>query len=119
MYKNNIETSIALFKRNGWATLLNKKEVIEDKDFIFSSVEREQLYNILFNCFSTVVSNLYDEAKNLNDKEIIHCLLSSLNYSPHIIKACLVASSLNVIRMQKSRIKKKLPTDFYLLLFRN
>ena len=119
IYKNNIDTSIALFKRNGWATLLNKKEITEDKDFIFSSVEREQLYNILFNCFSTVVSNLYDEAKNLNDKEIIHCLLSSLNYSPHIIKACLVASSLNVIRMQKSRIKKKLPTDFYLLLFRN
>lgn len=119
IYKNNIDTSIALFKRNGWATLLNKKEITEDKDFMFSSAEREQLYNILFNCFSTVVSNLYDEAKNLNDKEIIHCLLSSLNYSPHIIKACLVASSLNVIRMQKSRIKKKLPADFYLLFFRN
>ncbi len=117
IYKNNIDTSIALFKRDDWATRLNKEEITEDKDFIFSSAEREQLYNTLFNCFSTVISNLYDEAQNLNDKEIIHCILSLLNYSPHIIKACLVASSLNVVRMQKSRIKRKIPADLFSLLF--
>ena len=117
IYKNNIDTSVALFKRNNWATLLNKKEIVEEKDTMFSLSERDQLRNVLFNCFSTVVSNLYDEASNLNDKEVLHCLLSSLNYSSHIIKGCLMASSLDVVRMQKYRIKKKLPEDVFLLFF--
>lgn len=118
IYSDNISTSKALFGQDGWAARLDNLESSANKDKPFTHAQRRALQETLLSSFATVISNLYDEAPNLNDKEVLHCLLSSLGYSSHIIKNCLMASSLDAVRMQKFRMRKKLPPDMFLLFFK-
>ena len=118
IYQGNITTSKALFRQNSWATWLDEIEASDNKEAPFPLNQRRELQEALLSSFATVISNLYDEAPNLNDKEVLHCLLSSLGYSSHIIKNCLMASSLDTVRMQKFRMKKKLATDMFQLFFK-
>lgn len=118
IYHDNISTSMTLFKQNSWATWLDEIEASDNKEVPFTLNQRRELQEALLSSFAIVISNLYDEAPNLNDKEVLHCLLSSLGYGSHVIKNCLMASSLDAVRMQKFRMKKKLPTDMFQLFFK-
>lgn len=119
IYRDNIDTSKALFKQNVWAARLDRRESTGNKEGPLAFAQRKELQEALLGSFSTVVSNLYDETPNLNDKEVIHCLLSSMEYSSHTIKNCLMASSLDAVRMQKFRMKKKLPSDVFAVFFKD
>ena len=119
IYRDNINTSKALFKQSVWSTRLDRKEASINKEEPFSLIERQELQEALLGSFSAVVSNLYDEAPNLNDREVLHCLLNLLEYSSHTVKNCLMSSSLDAIRMQKYRMKKKIPSDMFPLFFKD
>ena len=116
LYRDNISKSVALFKSNRWADRLQHLSEQRSKDIpSFTIKEREQLAEVLEQCFITVITNLRDEAAKHNSRlssEDIHlCLYLALGYSTGVIRECLAASSDNVINQRKKRLVGKLPED--------
>ena len=116
LYRDNVSKSVALFKSNRWADRLQHLSEQRSKDIpSFTIKEREQLAEVLEQCFITVITNLHDEAAKHNSRlssEDIHlCLYLALGYSTGVIRECLAASSDNVINQRKKRLAGKLPDD--------
>ena len=123
LYRDNISKSVALFKSNRWADRLQHLSEQRSKDIpSFTIKEREQLTEALEYCFITVITNLRDEAakhsSRLSSEDIHLCLLLSLGYSIGVIRACLAASSDDVIRKRRGRLAGKLPEDILQLFIK-
>ena len=124
LYRDNLSKSIALFKKERWATHLQQLSEQRSKDIPFFTIkERERLAEILERCFINVKTNLRDEAAKNNSKlsaEDIHlCFYLALGYSTGVIRECLAAATDNVINQRKKRLASKLPEDILGLLYRN
>ena len=123
LYRDNISKSVVLFKSNRWADRLQHLSEQRSKDIpSFTIKEREQLTEALEHCFITVITNLRDEAakhsSRLSSEDIHLCLLLSLGYSIGVIRACLAASSDDVIRKRRGRLAGKLPEDILQLFIK-
>ena len=117
LYRANLTASIALFKKDPWATRLDNLSKLLSKDVPpFTANERTQLVEVLEEQFIIVITNLRDEAirysNNKLSTENIHLLIYvALGYSTGVIRECLAASSDNVINQRKKRLAGKLPED--------
>ena len=121
LYRDNIDKSIALFKKNRWAARLQRLSEQRSKDIpSFTILEREQLVEMLERCFVNVITNLRDEAMKNGSKlstEDIHLFLYlTLGYSTGVIRECLAASTDNVVNQRKKRLLGKLPEDIFGIL---
>lgn len=121
LYRDNIDKSIALFKKNRWAARLQRLSEQRSKDIpSFTILEREQLVEVLERCFVNVITNLRDEAMKNGSKlstEDIHLFLYlTLGYSTGVIRECLAASTDNVVNQRKKRLLGKLPEDIFGIL---
>ena len=121
LYRDNIDKSIALFKKNRWAARLQRLSEQRSKDIpSFTILEREQLVEVLERCFVNVITNLRDEAVKNGSKlstEDIHLFLYlTLGYSTGVIRECLAASTDNVVNQRKKRLLGKLPEDIFGIL---
>jgi hypothetical protein len=121
LYRDNIDKSIALFKKNRWAARLQRLSEQRSKDIpSFTILEREQLAEVLERCFVNVITNLRDEAMKNGSKlstEDIHLFLYlTLGYSTGVIRECLAASTDNVVNQRKKRLLGKLPEDIFGIL---
>ncbi len=116
LYRDNLSKSVALFKKERWATRLQQLSELRSKEIpSFTVSEREQLVEVLERCFVNVITNLRDEAakqkSRLKAEDIHLCLLLSLGYSIGVIRECLTASSDDVVRKRRVRLGDKLPED--------
>ena len=116
LYRDNLSKSVALFKKERWATRLQQLSELRSKEIpSFTVNEREQLVEVLERCFVNVITNLRDEAakqkSRLKAEDIHLCLLLSLGYSIGVIRECLTASSDDVVRKRRVRLGDKLPED--------
>ncbi len=116
LYRDNLSKSVALFKKERWATRLQQLSELRSKELpSFTVNEREQLVEVLERCFVNVITNLRDEAakqkSRLKAEDIHLCLLLSLGYSIGVIRECLTASSDDVVRKRRVRLGDKLPED--------
>ena len=121
LYRANLTASIALFKKDPWATRLDNLSKLLSKDVPpFTANERTQLVEVLEEQFIIVITNLRDEAIRYSNiklsTENIHLLIyMALGYSTGVIRECLAASSDNVINQRKKRLAGKLPEDVLVL----
>jgi len=116
LYRDNLSKSVALFKKERWATRLQQLSELRSKEIpSFTVNEREQLVEVLERCFVNVITNLRDEAakqkSRLKTEDIHLCLLLSLRCSIGGIRECLAASSDDVVRKRRVRLGDKLPKD--------
>ena len=116
LYRDNLSKSVALFKKERWATRLQQLSELRSKEIpSFTVNEREQLVEVLERCFVNVITNLRDEAakqkSRLKAEDIHLCLLLSLGYSIGVIREYLTASSDDVVRKRRVRLGDKLPED--------
>ncbi len=116
LYRDNLSKSVALFKKERWATRLQQLSELRSKEIpSFTVNEREQLVEVLERCFVNVITNLRDEAvkqkSRLKAEDIHLCLLLSLGYSIGVIRECLAVSSDDVVRKRRVRLGDKLLED--------
>ena len=121
LYRDNLSKSVALFKKERWATRLQQLSELRSKEIpSFTVNEREQLVEMLERCFVNVITNLRDEAMKNGSKlstEDIHLFLYlTLGYSTGVIRECLAASTDNVVNQRKKRLLGKLPEDIFGIL---
>ena len=121
LYRDNLSKSVALFKKERWATRLQQLSELRSKEIpSFTVNEREQLVEVLERCFVNVITNLRDEAMKNGSKlstEDIHLFLYlTLGYSTGVIRECLAASTDNVVNQRKKRLLGKLPEDIFGIL---
>lgn len=69
----------------------------------------------LFDSFKEACSTLR-EGLELNDQELVCCFCTYLGYSNNVI-AYIGHTTPTTIRKRKERIRKKLPTDLYQVIF--
>ena len=116
LYRDNLSKSVALFKKERWATRLQQLSELRSKEIpSFTVNEREHLVEVLERCFVNVITNLRDEAvkqkSRLKAEDIHLCLLLSLGYSIGVIRECLAVSSDDVVRKRRVRLGDKLLED--------
>jgi tetratricopeptide (TPR) repeat protein len=77
---------------------------------------RDKLSTEIYATFSDFISDLQSQGQNLDDTDILLCVLSSLNYSIRTISN-LAAISESALRMRKTRLRQKLLPEAYDLVF--
>ena len=121
LYRSNLAKSIALFGKEEWAARLRNLSTLRSKDVPpFTVKERNQLTEVLERNFTTVITNLRDEAEANGSKLSIEdthlCLLLALGCSTGVIRECMAASTDNVVNQRKKRLLGKLPEDIFAIL---
>lgn len=121
LYRSNLSKSIGLFGKEEWAARLRKLSTLRSKDVPpFTVKERNQLTEVLERNFTTVITNLRDEAEANGSKPSIEdthlCLLLALGCSTGVIRECMAASTDNVVNQRKKRLLGKLPEDILVIL---
>lgn len=122
LYRSNLSKSIELFSKEEWGARLRSLSTKRSKDIPpFTIREREQLTEALERNFTTVITNLRDEAKNKNCKlsteDTYLCLLLASGCSTGVIRECMAVSADNVVNQRKKRLFHKLPEDITPIFF--
>lgn len=78
--------------------------------------ERMKLRRVLLECFTDFIIDLKSAAAGLNLDDIILCILCAMKLSNTEISACTAASE-GAVRTRKSRLKNKLPADWFSFIF--
>ena len=121
LYRSNLSKSIELFGKEEWKARLRDLSTLRSKDVPpFTVKERNQLTEVLERNFTTVITNLRDEAEANGSKLSIEdthlCLLLALGCSTGVIRECMAASTDNVVNQRKKRLSGKLPEDIMTVL---
>lgn len=118
IWKERAEICKVNFIRTGWMESL---QLLEGKARSSSLsylpvAERTKLRNALLEEFTDFIIDLKAAGRGINLDDIILCLLCFLRVNAPVISACMAVSD-SAIRTRKSRLKNKLDSEMYQLIF--
>ena len=94
---------------------LNTMQIKEKELYDMAYEATHDVESTLFDSFKEACSTLH-EGLELNDQELVCCFCTYLGYSNNVI-AYIGHTTPTTIRKRKERIRKKLPTDLYQVIF--
>ena len=94
---------------------LNTMQIKEKELYDMAYEATRDVESTLFDSFKEACSTLH-EGLELNDQELVCCFCTYLGYSNNVI-AYIGHTTPTTIRKRKERIRKKLPTDLYEVIF--
>lgn len=94
---------------------LNTMQIKEKELYDMAYEATRDVESTLFESFKEACSTLH-EGLELNDQELVCCFCTYLGYSNNVI-AYIGHTTPTTIRKRKERIRKKLPTDLYEVIF--
>lgn len=94
---------------------LNAMQIKEKELYDMAYEATRDVESTLFDSFKEACSTLH-EGLELNDQELVCCFCTYLGYSNNVI-AYIGHTTPTTIRKRKERIRKKLPTDLYQVIF--
>ena len=94
---------------------LNTMQIKEKELYDMAYEATRDVESTLFDSFKEACSTLH-EGLELNDQELVCCFCTYLGYSNNVI-AYIGHTTPTTIRKRKERIRKKLPTDLYQVIF--
>ena len=117
LQKEKFYYSIQLFlKTSYYKTIqeLKQKRRIEEK--VFTSGERELLWDCIYQIFSDTMSYLKAQCPELTREDLLYCIFYLLGYSNSIIIIC-AGSNANALKSRKNRLKNKMTKELYSFIF--
>ena len=117
LQKEKFYYSIQLFQKTSYyKTLqeLKQKRRIEEK--VFTSGERELLWDCIYQIFSDTMSYLKAQCPELTREDLLYCIFYLLGYSNSIIIIC-AGSNANALKSRKNRLKNKMTKELYSFIF--
>ena len=115
--KEKFYYSIQLFQKTSYYKTiqeLKQKRRIEEK--VFTSGERELLWDCIYQIFSDTMSYLKAQCPELTREDLLYCIFYLLGYSNSIIIIC-AGSNANALKSRKNRLKNKMTKELYSFIF--
>ena len=111
-----LQQGVREFYASAWREKLEtaEKEIIPG-DYMKID-EQKQLFQELDTCFQSFINGLNGVCPGINKEDIYYCILSHLDYRNRTIVFATRVSS-GALRTRKSRLKKVMPEDVFLLIF--
>lgn len=117
LQKEKFYYSIQLFQKTPYYKIiqeLKQKRRIEEK--VFTSGERELLWDCIYQIFSDTMSDLKAQCPELTREDLLYCILYLLGYPNSIIIIC-TGTNTNALKSRKNRLKNKMSKELYLFFF--
>lgn len=117
LQKEKFYYSIQLFQKTSYYKTiqeLKQKRRIEEK--VFTSGERELLWDCIYQIFSDTMSYLKAQCPELTREDLLYCIFYLLGYSNSIIIIC-AGSNANALKSRKNRLKNKMTKELYSFIF--
>ena len=117
LQKEKFYYSIQLFQKTPYYKIiqeLKQKRRIEEK--VFTSGERELLWDCIYQIFSDTMSDLKAQCPELTREDLLYCIFYLLGYSNSIIIIC-AGSNANALKSRKNRLKNKMTKELYSFIF--
>ena len=117
LQKEKFYYSIQLFQKTSYYKTiqeLKQKRKIEEK--VFTSGERELLWDCIYQIFSDTMSYLKAQCPELTREDLLYCIFYLLGYSNSIIIIC-AGSNANALKSRKNRLKNKMTKELYSFIF--
>ena len=117
LQKEKFYYSIQLFQKTSYYKTiqeLKQKRRIEEK--VFTSGERELLWDCIYQIFSDTMSYLKAQCPELTREDLLYCIFYLLAYSNSIIIIC-TGSNANALKSRKNRLKNKMTKELYSFIF--
>lgn len=117
LQKEKFYYSIQLFQKTSYYKTiqeLKQKRRIEEK--VFTSGERELLWDCIYQIFSDTMSYLKAQCPELTREDLLYCIFYLLGYSNSIIIIC-TGSNANALKSRKNRLKNKMTKELYSFIF--
>ena len=117
LQKEKFYYSIQLFQKTPYYKIiqeLKQKRRIEEK--VFTSGERELLWDCIYQIFSDTMSDLKAQCPELTREDLLYCILYLLGYPNSIIIIC-TGTNTNALKSRKNRLKNKMSKELYLFIF--
>ena len=117
LQKEKFYYSIQLFQKTPYYKIiqeLKQKRRIEEK--VFTSGERELLWDCIYQIFSDTMSDLKAQCPELTREDLLYCILYLLGYPNSIIIIC-TGTNTNALKSRKNRLKNKMSIELYLFIF--
>ena len=111
-----LQQGVREFYASAWREKLEtaEKEIIPG-DYMKRD-EQKQLFQELDTCFQAFIDGMHISCPGINKEDIYYCILSHLDYRNRTIVFATRVSS-GALRTRKSRLKKVMPEDVFLLIF--
>ena len=117
LQKEKFYYSIQLFQKTSYYKTiqeLKQKRRIEEK--VFTSGERELLWDCIYQIFSDTMSYLKAQCPELTREDLLYCIFYLLGYSNSIIIIC-TGRNANALNSRKNRLKNKMTKEIYSFIF--
>lgn len=117
LHEQQLQLCIELFRTTDCYAKLSAIECVQTaKSRKITLAERTKACTTICEIFADVISELKENCPELTDEDLLYCVFSLLNYSPHTIADCM-GSSLDALKTRKNRIKNKINEKFFLKVF--
>ena len=117
LQKEKFYYGIQLFQKTPYYKIIQElkhKRRIEEK--VFTSGERELLWDCIYQIFSDTMSDLKAQCPELTREDLLYCILYLLGYPNSIIIIC-TGTNTNALKSRKNRLKNKMSKELYLFIF--
>ena len=111
-----LQQGVREFYASAWREKLEtaEKEIIPG-DYMKID-EQKQLLQELDTCFQAFINGLNEVCSGMSKEDVYYCILSHLDYRNRVIVYATRISS-GALRTRKSRLKKSMPEEVFLLIF--
>lgn len=111
-----LQQGVREFYASAWREKLEtaEKEIIPG-DYMKID-EQKQLFQELDTCFQAFINGLNEVCSGMSKEDVYYCILSYLDYRNRVIVYATRISS-GALRTRKSRLKKFMPEEVFLLIF--
>ena len=111
-----LQQGVREFYASAWREKLEtaEKEIIPG-DYMRID-EQKQLFQELDTCFQAFINGLNEVCSGMSKEDVYYCILSYLDYRNRVIVYATRISS-GALRTRKSRLKKSMPEEVFLLIF--
>ena len=114
--KEQLQKGIDAFNASSWKARLDEAERrIKSGDYIKPD-EQKLLYQELDICFKDFTTDITRIYPNMSREDVYYCILSGLRYKTRTIMYAMCCAG-GTLRTRKSRLKKNMAEDTFLLLF--
>lgn len=107
------EASAEEFRHTEWWPRVTAAEAVGKT---FTTAERVELHEVMLGCFYDCMMSLKDEFDTLSADDILYCIYGCLQCTNRTVTYC-EAAMIETLRKRKSRIKAKISSDHFQLLF--
>lgn len=113
-----LQAGIRSFETSPWRERLAMADKEITPGDYMKQEDQQQLYAELDACFPSFIQSLTASCPTMNQEDIYYSILSNLGLRNRVIVYCTRTSS-GTLRTRKSRLKKAMPEDTFLLVFGN